>query len=168
MDFMARDFRCAVTWDNGRSNLFYEAVTSLEYKRRHPGYQREQTSLILSNFCVAILCPFVPLTAVQRFKGERCLWANTSCLRTCTRYRWLGFWEVHQAHPLAVTDRLLCLHPLLHPRPLHLATSTVWLHQLGMSFLFTFFSEVNLMICYLLFYQTCHELFINYNFLLLI
>jgi hypothetical protein len=37
-----------------------------------------------------------------------------------------------------------------------------------MSFLFPSFSEVNLMIGCLLIYQTCHELFVSYNFLVLV
>jgi hypothetical protein len=118
---------------------------------------RELTSLILFNFYIRVFYPTVPLTVVQRFKGERYLRANAGCLRTCTRCRRLCFWEVHQARPLTVTDWLLHLCPLLHLRPLHLATSTVRPHQLfdyinGMSFLFPSFSEVNLMIGCLLFY----------------
>jgi hypothetical protein len=106
---------------------------------------REENNLIPSNFCVAVLCPTVPLTAVQQFKGELCLWANAGYLRTCLRCRWLGFWEVHQARSLTAAGRII------HLRPLHSATSSVQLH---MSFLFSSFSEVKLMIDYLLIYQT--------------
>jgi hypothetical protein len=90
---------------------------------------QEQTSLIPSNFCTIIFCPAIPLTAVQMFKGERCFRANVDYLRTCTKCRQLGFWEVHQARRLAATDRLLRLRPLLHLRPLHSATSIVRLHR---------------------------------------
>jgi hypothetical protein len=37
-----------------------------------------------------------------------------------------------------------------------------------MSFLFSSFGDVNLIIGCLLIYQTCHELFVNYNFLVLV
>jgi hypothetical protein len=82
-----------------------------------------QTSLIPSNFCIVVFCPAVPLTAVQRFKEERCLQVNVGYLRTCTRCRRLGFWEVHQARLLTVADRLFRLCPLLHLRPLCSTTS---------------------------------------------
>jgi hypothetical protein len=80
---------------------------------------------------------------------------------------------VHLACLLAAADPLLHLCPLLHLRPLQLATSTVPLHRVfnyidGMSFLFSSFSEVDLMIGCLLIYQTCYELFVNYNFLVLV
>jgi hypothetical protein len=110
---------------------------------------------------------------MQRFQGEWYLRANVGYLRTCTRCPRLGFWKVHQARPLATADRLLRLCPLLHLRPLRSTASTVRLYQVfnyidDVSFLFSFFSEVNLMIGYWLIYQTYHELFVNYNFLVLV
>jgi hypothetical protein len=42
-------------------------------------------------FCAAIFCYVIPSSAMQRIKGEQCLQAYTSDLKTCTGARESGF-----------------------------------------------------------------------------
>jgi hypothetical protein len=68
MSFMFRDFRWVDTWDNGILNLFYEAVVSLKYKRRHPGYHENR---LTSNLQFSALLFFVLPSLCSSCSGPR-------------------------------------------------------------------------------------------------
>jgi hypothetical protein len=86
-----------------------------------------------------------------------------SASSTSPRYSWSTTLSMSSSSSTSITfDCINCL-----------TISSVQLHRLvdyidDVSFLFSFFSEVNLMIGYWLIYQTYHELFVNYNFLVLV